>query len=444
MDRGALLDRLTKDVIAYVMHGSVSEDVVVGSLKPDGLDERYDDYQTLVDIHFLLREDVVQFVRELPIHLRDLNTETRNHKQISTGGVEGRIDWQGTMQARATQSPGNTALFVSETKTEQYDTDENIVLKRLLSVLQSTLDDVEDYFQRDYAWVDESWRDEGLVEEVKNTVERNVHVRRIKEPEEYEPTDRMLDAAQQSRKPVYREAARLVEERRAIQRGDPDAVRELLESTAITPDDEETLLELYVLFRIIAALESMVSEDATINTLESGRQEVARFDGENEIAIYHDTSAGDRKLSFRTNVGPDDDATQGRADEVQVTAKEVANQYFRKKSFEDHTGRPDVIVVEVISGDSHEYLITEVKNSTRDDTIRAGIKETLEYLAFLRQDGEFVFDGEEHFGNGWNGLLVVQDLEETPTADLEEQETIRILQASEVESKLSTVFSELL
>jgi len=93
-----------------------------------------------------------------------------------------------------------------------------------------------------------------------------------------------------------------------------------------------------------------------------------------------------------------------------------------------------------LQSDEREYFITEVKNSTRTDTIRQGIKETLEYLAFLRVDDEFVFDeasGETYFGNGSNGLLVIQDLkDETVNLEGQSESAITILQASELEDKL--------
>ena len=68
----------------------------------------------------------------------------------------------------------------------------------------------------------------------------------------------------------------------------------------------------------------------------------------------------------------------------------MANNYFESRgTFRNHTGRPDVLVLEIIGDDQdeHEFLIAEVKNSTNTDTIRRGIKETLEYLAFLRVNG---------------------------------------------------------
>ena len=112
-----------------------------------------------------------------------------------------------------------------------------------------------------------------------------------------------------------------------------------------------------------------------------------------------------------------------------------------------YRGRPDIIVLEIISEDEseHEYLITEVKNSVNEDTIRRGIKETLEYLAFLRVNEEFVFGpGEDVFGSGWNGLLVVQDLDaETATLSEQTDREIAILQASELEDGLRRILREL-
>lgn len=448
MDRTDLLDALTEDILAYVMNGAVSEDVVASGIKPEGLDERFEEFRLLVDLHFILRDDVVSFVRALPDHLRELQTSTHTRSHTSRGAVRGRVNWQRTMQQRYHESPEDRSLFVCDTRSEHYDTDENLVLKRLLSVIHSTVERAEEYLDRDYAWVNDSWRgEEDLVEELRRVFDRNVHVRRIREPSQYEPTDRMLTAAAASRKSVYREAARLVEKHRDIRSGEPEALRELIDDTAITPDDDETLLELFVLFRFISSLEEMWDGSLEFRTIESGRQEVARLSGEKEVVVYHDNAAGDRDLSFLSVPMEKADKELTRTEMVQRTATRVARQYFRDAEFENHTGRPDVIVLEILDEDSgsYDYLITEIKNSTQQKTIRQGIKETLEYLAFLRLDDELVFGDEEledpteAFGSGWNGLLVVQDLESEETTPLHDQETMKILQASEVEDRLPEV-----
>jgi len=232
--------------------------------------------------------------------------------------------------------------------------------------------------------------------------------------------------------------------------GDPDALRTLLSQTAITPDDQARLFELYVLFRFITTLEDLQDVRPIFQTIKSGRQEVAKIDGEQEIVLYHDTSADDRGLSFRTEATRDD-REPTRAERVQETARDVASTYF-DKNFQDHTGRPDVIVLEVKSDDpiTYEYLIAEVKHSTREETIRTGIRETLEYLAFLRVNEDYVFerntsDEMDIFGSGWNGLLVVQDLDqETPTTSEQADEPITILQASELDEELPSILQSVL
>jgi hypothetical protein len=124
-----------------------------------------------------------------------------------------------------------------------------------------------------------------------------------------------------------------------------------------------------VLFRFIATIEELRESTPQFQTktITTGRQEVARFDGDQEIVLYHDNSAGDRNLSFVATLDEDEDS-QSRTDRVQRVAKGVAGNYF-KKDYQDHTGQPDVIVLEIISEDGdHEYLIVEVKNSANEDT----------------------------------------------------------------------------
>lgn len=448
MRRDELLGRLTQDIFAYVMQGSFPEDELARSLKPEQLDERFEEYELLLDLHFILQADVVDFVRDLPTQLRRVRTETETTSRVRRGTVDGRINWGETIKLRQSEHPRDASIFVCENRAESYDIPENIVLKRLISVIHRTIREADEYLTGNYDWVAETWKgNEDLIEELQRIVERNVHVRRIRDPEEYEPTERMLTAAETSRHALYRTAGSLLRSRRELHRGDPEAIRQLLEATAITPDDDDRLFELFVLFRFVSTIEELRDSQPRFQTIATDRQEVARFDGDQEIVLYHDNSARDRNLSFIAV--PDEEAeTDSRTEQVQLVAREVASNYF-DTDFTNHTGRPDLIVLEIRSVDdsTREYLITEVKNSTNEDTIRRGIKETLEYLAFLRVNDEFVFgnDGESYFGSGSNGLLVVQDLEDD-TASLDEQadQEITILQASELEAKLEGILTDIL
>lgn len=447
MNRNELLDELTQDVLAYVMHGKFPESRFVGKIRPTGLDERFDDFESLVRLHFVLRPEVVQFVEKLPERLRGVKTQTENISSRRRGKVNGRIDWAATIRERHSRAPGDTSLFICKDRTENYDIRENIVLKRILSVIYRTLCDCEEHLHNEYEWVTERWRENlELVNVLTDIFERNVHVARIREPKEYEPTERMLHTAEESRNGIYRKAAELLREYNKMSRGDGEAIRHLLDETMITPDDDETLLELFVIFEYIQVIERFQSEKFRLRTIESGSQEVARMQGNDaELILYHDQSGRNRGLSFVTAEMNTPRSELSRAEMVKRETQEVTAHYFQSEEMKRRTKRPDVIVLEIQEDDRREYLITEVKNSTREETIQRGIEETLEYIAFLRQDGEFVFDRDtDFFGSGWNGLLVVQDLKSGKTRDLDDQRSIRILQASEVKERLHEVLKNII
>lgn len=448
MNRAQLLDGLAQDILAYVMHGNFPEAELASRLKLEGLDQRFDEYELLLDLHFILDEEVVAFVRRLPERLRSIRTESQSVSELRRGEVRGRIDWAATAKQRYRTNPRDPSTFVCEDHATNYDIPENLVVKSLLGTIHRTLQDAGEYLHGDYEWVQETWKgNESLIEELQEIVERNVHVRRIREPTVGEPTDRMIHQAAEARQAVYREAARLVDRRRRLHRGEEKAIRGLLERTAITPDDMSTLYELYVLFTMVGTLEDLLETNPEFRTIASARQELVRLDGPTEVVVYHDTAAGDRDLSFTADLG----AGTSRSDRVQATAFDVAQTYFTDTTFRHHTGRPDVLIVQVRNRKTGEeaYLITEVKYSSNVKTVRRGIKETLEYLAFLRKGKEFVF-GEESdapFGDGWNGLLVTLDLEEETQSLAEQTATgnpVKILEASELSTGLARVLEEVI
>jgi hypothetical protein len=441
MNREALIEQLSEDILTYVMHGSFPDEHLATEIKPDALDERFYDYEMLIRLHFVLDPDVVAFVESLPSRLRSIKTQTKRVSNESRGGLDGRISWTETIKRRYSRNPNDTSLFVCENRFENYDTDENVVLKRLLALIYSTIDECEEYLSRDYEWVTERWKEnDDLIRTMREIFERNVHVTRIRDPEAYEPTPRMIQRATESRSEIYRDASSLLRRYHRTLEGDEAAIRDLLRRTAITPDDDETLFELFVLFRYIEAIEELSDERFRLRTIESGSQEVAMLADEDvDIVVYHDNSAQDRGLSFLSDVPDKDPKDLSRTEFVEREARVVTNDYFIDRNFQTATGRPDVIVVEVQSGCNTEYLITEVKYSTRPETVRQGVRETLEYVAFLRDEGKLVHEESDYFGSGWNGVLVVQDMGERETAPLEEQRSIRILQASELESQLREV-----
>lgn len=444
MDRQAIIEQLSEDIITYVMAGTLDEQFISNEIRPEDLEDRFTDYDSLLDLHFVLKEEVVEFVRRLPKRLRTISTDTKTVSNTRRGLIDGHINWGSTIKERYTKNPSDRSIFVVDNRSEDYDTNPNIVLKRVISEIYNTVNQSRGYLRENYDWASESWRGKGeLLDELKRIVERNVHIKRIREPETYEPTERMLIAAENSRQPIYQEAAKLYRTFNEIKNGNQNEIQSLLENTAITPDDDDTLFELFVLFRFVSVIESFRSDSAKFETIREGRDEVAHFDESPQLVLYYDQAGTDRELSFLPEEEIDG-RNLTRAEKTQETALEVSNAFFGEE-FESYTNRPDVLVLEIRDDATHsyEYLITEVKNSARTKRIRKGIKETLEYLAFLSVEEDFVYgtrSDEEYFGNGWNGVLVIQDLDDE-TASLEEQtdSPIKIVQASDLEEDLQNI-----
>lgn len=457
MNKEELIDELTGSIIGYIMKtGVFPQNKLTELIKPKELAERYNKFENLIDLHFILKEEIVEFVSDLPNNLRNIKTQTKNISRTKHGITEGRINWEKTIQKRYSENPKDSSLFVCDNRTEHYDIPENLVLKKLLSIIYHTLKTSEDLFDENPSWLTKRWETEKskeTIDKMKMIFERNVHVNRIRQPEKYEPTERMIFTAKNSRSKIYRDAGEHLELRNEIQNKNEEELKKLLEDTALIPKDEETLFEMYVLFRFILELfEIYENKKVEFEEIRTGKEEIARYLGEKEVVLYHNNSARDRNIKFKSEVESKSYNELSRTEKVQKRSHEIMNEYFTKKSFSNHTKRPDIIMLQVESeeGSEYKYLITEIKNSSEVNTIRRGVKETLEYLAFLKSgtgSGEFVYPGEDHescFGGEWNGLLVIQDLDDTSTLDIESQEDIKILQASEVKEKLNRMIEEVI
>jgi len=105
MDRQDFVDAVAEDLFTYVMQGSISERHVASEIKPTGLDERFEDFDSLIDLHFVLRPDVVDFVEQLPRRLRSIKTQTRNVQAVSRGEISGRIRWDSTVKVGRLRLP---------------------------------------------------------------------------------------------------------------------------------------------------------------------------------------------------------------------------------------------------------------------------------------------------------------------------------------------------
>ncbi|QLG62212.1 hypothetical protein [Halorarum salinum] len=446
MDDSELIEAVSRDLFAYVLDGELPEDDIAELIKPADFPEQYADYDRLVSLHFLLRQKVQDFVESLPDDIRSIKTETTTEANVQREGVDGRINWESTYQARATTSPKDSGLHVIESQTEQYNIPENIVLKALVNLIDGAIGDVDRYLDSNRSWVTESWvGEERTRERFQTLVERNIHLQRIPSPTSNAPTPRMLTRAQQSRRELYRTAGSLLAERRAYD-SSKSAIQSLLQETTITPSGSQTLFELFTLFRVLDGLRNVGGPEIgkpTYHTLASGRTAAATYDGDRGLNVFYNQTPDDPSIEFKSL--PDEEPATARSDIALRTATQIADAYFTDTDVRQHTNRPDVLITtDDNDPPSRSYLIVEVKYSTNKQTIRQGIREIVEYISYLRRDGNYPFKSNE-FGTGLNGLLVVQDLDdsEIEPASLAQQSReglpVRIVQAKDLDAVLPSL-----
>lgn len=449
-DETEILEAIADDFHTYLKKG-VRFDRVIGSAHPD-LD--IDDIETLLRIHFVLtdaREDlmevgVLDFMEKLEERIRRMKTTTTREAIELRGEIRGHIDWQQTVKTRARAGNLEEPIFVCNRPEEHYNIDENLILKRLLSVIREIVfEDLNPVIENPsgYDWIN-VWSDsakdgigrgtESATELLRRIYERNIYLQRI-DIEETEMTDRTIESVKRSRSVLYQEAAILLDRYRQLmnQELDSDDVRAILDNTIIAPDKPEVLFELYWIFRLLNAYEDVEYRvlrgwGESPSTIATWTQEESRF-----ILSHDSTGEG---LTFDESLGSETVPPDGylyRINAVLSRWQELSETLLDRGGRDSlWGGRPDVVLEKYTSEESggrklDQVFIGEVKYSRNIDYIATGLRELLEYMAFVRRESnEMYVEGPDKVldSDSVKGILFVDSLDRETTSS----EDIDILQ----------------
>lgn len=399
-----LVEAIADDFNTYVGRG-VRLDPVLRDFDPD---LNVDELDRLLRIHFVLTErdgdrpGVIDFVRTLPDRVRRLKT-TNSHRLVTREGeIRGRVAWDETIKRRYREGGGQRNQYVCRETRENYDIEENVVLKSLLArIHEIVFGDLEHALESpaDYGWLAE-WTDaeDQFAEKFDEIFRDNIYLRRI-DATDHGVTDRMLRSVKQSRNPLYSEAARLLDRYRRLMNHDLDATeaKRLLENTFIRPEQTETLFELYWVFRILDCYDSVQFE-----LLDGGSDVVASWETtDSRYVLYHD-STGSSALSFSEQLTdidrPSEDGYMFRTVHVLERWQQIADDLFDITGRESlWGGRPDIIL-ERYDGDEinpSAVFVGEVKYTTNSSYAAQGLRELLEYMAYVRKNGEYIEDQDD-------------------------------------------------
>lgn len=437
-----LLGAIADDFHTYLRRG-VQVGQVVGAAHAD---LEIDDIETLLRIHFVLTDaeddetsvGVLDFMRRLESRIRRMKTTTSPRSVEHRGEVRGQIDWQETVKTRARAGQLEEPVFVCRQPEEHYNIDENLVLKRLLTIIHKIV--TEDLAEmranpEGYDWLS-AWttpigesggRDgDSTAEVLERVYERNVYLQRI-DVGATELTDRTIEDVKRSRSVFYQDAAVLLDRYRQLMNHELDSeeARDILNHTLIAPEKTDVLFELYWIFRVLAAYDAVQyrvltdhrERPSTIATWEQGG---SRF------VLSHDATG--ERLIFSESIEPADVEPDGylyRMNAVLSRWQSLSKELLGRGGSDSlWGGRPDIVLErfeESPAGDWElaEVFVGEVKYTQNLDYVATGLRELLEYMAFVRRDldGEYVEAPDDVLeSSSVKGLLFVDDLGKETTS----------------------------
>lgn len=385
--------------------------------------------EQLLIIRFLLRDDVKDFARELPILLRRFKTTTVQHTEIQTGEVRGQINWDETFKRRMAENPKDRTVFATSESIRSYSATENRVLKELLESLYKVLykDKYIIGFQN-REWYAE-WQ--SLKENIAHAYKKNVYMQRI---DNRSVSERDIRKTMHHRSKLYRDAAKLLSSYRMLihKSYTMEDIREILQETFIAPENKDVLFELYWVVQLI----KNNTEESRLYILDGSHNLVASWEKEQqEYHLYHN-SAGSDRISFHIaarEVEASNNPYLERKYDSFTSYNKLANTFFNRTPNNSlWRGRPDFLL-EVLDKDTGELvklIIGEVKNTSRVEYASTGLAELLDYVHFVKDSkGEYLFGGSVIV----QGMLCVGNV---PVNEALDTDLIRVVKRGRNEDEL--------
>ncbi len=429
-----LLKEVAEDLVQYLMSGPLP--IKLETFASDNSLEIYN-LDSLLRIHFLLTDELADFMKELEGRVRKIKTTVTSKKSENNGAIRGRISWKDTISTRMSRNPKDNSIFVCIEREKEYDVPENLVLKRLLQVIKSILDeDLLPNIGNDPTWISNwisgSEKNGGkpFKEALETVFIKNVYIRRVS-LEKNEVTQRMIERTKRSRQPLYREAAELLDRYRRIMNYEMDEkeAKELLKNTFIKPDRTEVLFELYWAIKIMkSAPDNMKWKKHLI--IDRGENLIAegRLGGTSYL-LYHNSTAD---FSFHEKIS---EAEEDVCFKGGYATREIAVlKAFETLTGVDKTsiwgGRPDIILVKIDGEDVNDILLCEVKYTGEKNYALTGLRELLEYMALIKESGGKYLENHENLFENMKKLRGVLLTDRIDGFSINESDSIKMVMFS--------------
>lgn len=396
------------------MIGEIKEELIIyfreGFINPKSFFEfdnlKFNNIYDILKIHFILSKEVQDYVLGLEENIRNIKNSTKLKKIIFYGEVRGNIDWNRTMEYRANTLYKDRTRFVCDNVDKLYDTKENIILKKAVSIIYNIIH-VELGMDR---FIKQGWYKNGekLSWIISNIYKGNIYIKRI-DISNVNITDKMILDVSKSRNKLYRDSAMIVKLYRDIMALKEEHINDLFSETFIEMKSANEVFELYCIFKYMKKRFSITNLEYNIM---DGREEcLASLEDEEYIyKVYHNRT-GSSYLNFRIGVSEVENneniflkkkvKSLKRKSEIyrEIENKDISNIFW--------SGRPDLLILKIHKeSETIPYIeIGEVKYTNDRVYMYRGLEELLEYIYFVKdRDYDYIEDIDI------KGILFVDDI----------------------------------
>lgn len=352
-----ILEEVKEFLQLYLFKGNIS----LNDNKIEELFElSHDDLTTLKAVHFLLSDEVRNFVKILPALVRNLSHSTKKETEVMRGNVRGRIDWGATFKERMSEGFDDKSLFVCNPPLKYYDLEENQLLKYILKRIIFLKKNYVDFITPNNFDIDKIDKNKDWYTVVNDNYQISSKILKkvyFNDISDVKIKSKHLRKCLKSRNLLYHNVFKvysLYEE--LFISNDEEILKDLINKRIVKTADGDKLYEIYVFFNLIRAL---------------------------PVEMH--------KLMFSTN----DYSTSCEIDDIKITVhyqktpeklKEISEYLKILDNYEisGSTRAPDVILEFEKNGKIY-YRLVEVKNSSSTSYVRGSLYKVMGYYKDFKQ-----------------------------------------------------------
>lgn len=396
-----MIEEIKEELMIYFKSGVINPKTF---FKLEGVN--YKSMHDILKIHFILSNEVQDYVLGLEQSIKNIKNSTGINKKLFNGEIRGNIDWNKTIEYRCNTFPKDGTKFVCENVNKIYDIKENLVLKKTISIIYSIIH-LELGMDRFNArpWYEDGEKISSIISNIYN---KNIYIKRI-DISNILVTNKMISDVFNSRNKLYKDSANILKLYNDIMNLDEEEITKMFSSTFIDIQDENTVFELYSIFKYIR--NEFPSDKLKYNILDGKEDCLAKLEDSKYIYEFYHDSIGRSNINFniyRQDIENSENLYLERKLKVLNKKASIYKELEGRDSSNNvWSGRPDFLIMKInkISGNIVKLTLGEIKYTNDKNYMYTGLEELLEYMNFVR-DEELSYMGDLLI----EGLLFVDDI----------------------------------